>query len=89
MCQVHHSQAVVCTLHPHQHPGHDLHLWQGSKFHRKSTPGACGGVPRSQKVPLGLGGGPGEEYSPIRKNWGHDGVETGLRRREQQEGEQR
>ena len=50
--------------------------------------GTCGGVPRSQKVPLGLGGGPGEEYGLIGENWGHDGAEMELGRREQ-EGEWR
>jgi len=30
----------------------------------------------------GLGGGPGEEYSPIEENWGRDGAEMGLERRE-------
>jgi len=42
-----------------------------------------GGVPRSQEVPPGLSGGPREEHSPIRENWGHDGAEMELRRREQ------
>ena len=32
----------------------------------------------------GLGGGPGEEYSLIEKDWGHDGAEKGLGRRERE-----
>jgi len=79
----------VCTPHPHQHPGHDPHLWQGSKCHRKDTPGACGGVLRSQEVSLGLGKGLGEEYGPIGEDWSLNGVEMGLRRREQEGGEWR
>jgi len=55
-----------------------------SKCHRKGTPGTHGGVPRSRKVPPGLGGGPEEEYSPIGENWSHDGVEMGLGRRERE-----
>jgi len=50
--------------------------------------GACGGVPRSREVPPGLGGGLEEEYSPIGEDWGCDGAEMGLGRRER-EGEQR
>ena len=65
MYWVHHPQAAVCTPHQYQLPGHDPHLWWGSKCHRKNTLGACGGVPRSQEVPPGLGGGLGEEYGPI------------------------
>jgi len=44
---------------------------------------------RSQKVPLGLGEGPGEEYGPIGEDWGYDGAEIGLRRREWEGGEWR
>jgi len=40
----------MCTLHQHQHPSHDPHLWWGSKCHQKSTLGACGGVLRSQDL---------------------------------------
>jgi len=62
---------------------------QGSKCHRKSTPGTCEGVLRSQEVPPGLGGGPGEEHGPIREDWGCNRAEIGLRRREQEGGEWR
>ena len=48
----------------------------------------CRGVLRSQEVPLGLGGGPEEEHGPIRENWGCDGMEIGLGKRER-EGEER
>ena len=89
MYQVHHTQAAVCTSHQYQHPSHDPHLWWGSKYHRKGTQETRGGVLRSQEVPLGLGGGPGEEHGPIEENWGYDGVEMGLRRREQKGGEWR
>ena len=47
LCQVHHTQAAVCTPHQYQHPGHDPHLWRDSKCHQKGTLEACGGVPRS------------------------------------------
>jgi len=73
----------VCTPHPHHHPSHNPYLWWGSKCHRKGTPGTHGGVLRSWEVPLGLGGGPGEEYGPIGEDWGYDGAEMGLGRREQ------
>jgi len=78
----------VCTPHQHQHPSHDSHLWQGSKYYRKNTPGACGGVLRSQEVPPGLGEGPGEEYGPIGENWGHNGVEMEFGRSSQEGGKQ-
>ena len=52
----------------------------GSKCHQKGTPGTCGGVLRSQEVPPGLGGGPGEEHGPIGEDWGHDGAEMGFGR---------
>ena len=84
MCQVHRSQAAVCTLHQYQLPGHNPYLWWGSKCHLKGTPGACGGVLRSWEVPLELGGGPEEEYSPIGEDWGCDGMEMGLGRRERE-----
>jgi len=61
----------------------------GSKCHRKGTPGACGGVLRSQEVPLGLGRGPREEHGPIGEDWGCDGAEMRLRRREREGGERR
>jgi len=79
----------VCTPHYYQHPGHDPHLWQGFKCYRKGTLGTHGGVLRSQEVPLGLGGEPEEEHSPIGEDWGCDGVEIGLGRREQEGGEQK
>ena len=53
----------------------------GSKYYQKSTPGTRGGVLRSWEVPPGLGGGPGEEHSPIGEDWGCDGVEVEFRRR--------
>jgi len=34
---------------------------------------------RYWKVPLELGGGPGEEHGPISKNWGYSGVEIGFK----------
>jgi len=33
-----------------------------------------GGVPRSQKVLLGLGGGPREKYSLVEENWNCSGI---------------
>jgi len=42
-----------------------------------------------QEVPSGLGGGPGEEYSPIGEDWGHDGAEIGIGRRERERGGRR
>ena len=89
MYQVHHSQVEVCTPHQHQHPGHDPHLWRGSKCHRKGTPGTCKGILRSWEVTPGLGRGPGEEHSPVGEDWGHNGVEIGLGRRGQEGGVQR
>ena len=89
MCWVHRTQAAVCIPHPHYYPGYNPYLWQGSKCHQKGTPETHEEVLRSQKVPLELGGGPEEEHSPIRENWGCDGVEMGLRRREWKGGEQR
>jgi len=41
---------------------------------------ACRGVPRSQEVPLGLGGGSREEYSPVGEDWGHDRAEIEFER---------
>jgi len=79
---------VVYIPHHYQHPSHDPYLWQGSKYHQKGTLGTCGRVLRSWKVTLGLSGGPEEEYSPIGEDWGHDGVEIGLERREWERGEQ-
>jgi len=73
---------MVCTLYQYQHSDHDPHLWWGSKYHQKGTPGTRGGVLRSWEVPLGLGRGPREEHSPIREDWGHNEVKIGLRRRE-------
>jgi len=37
------------------------------------------------EVPLGLGGGPGEEYGPIGEDWGRDGAEMGIGRREREQ----
>ena len=54
---------------------------------KKGTLGTHGGVLRSREVPLGLGGGPGKEHSPIGEDWGRDGLEMGLRRREWEGGE--
>ena len=85
---MHRTQAAVYTPHQYQHPGHDPHLWRGSKCHQKGTPGACGGVPRSQEVPLGLGGGPEEKHGPIGEDWGRNGAEMRLRRSSQEGGEQ-
>ena len=45
------------------------------------TLGTHGGVPRSQEVPLGLGGGPEEEHGPIGENWGYDGMKMGFGKR--------
>ena len=53
------------------------------------TLGTHGGVLRSQEVPPGLGGGPGEKHSPIGENWGYDGMEMGLGKREREGGERR
>ena len=89
MCQIHHSQAAVCTPHQHQHPSYDPHLWQSSKCYQKDTLGTHGEVPRSREVPLELGRGLGEEHSPIGENWGCNGVEIEFRRRDQKGGEQR
>ena len=41
---------------------------------------ACGGVPRSQKVPPGLGRGSREEYGPVGEDWGHDRAEMEFER---------
>jgi len=41
------------------------------------------------EVPLGLDEGPGEEHGLIGEDWGCDGVEMGLRRREREGGEWR
>jgi len=60
----------------------------GSKCHQKGTPETCGGVLRSQEVPPGLGGGPGEEHGPIEEDWGYDGAEMGFGRSGQERGEQ-
>jgi len=79
----------VCIPHQHQHPSHDPHLWWGSKCYRKDTLGTREEVLRSWEVPPGLGGGPGEEYGPIGEDWGHNGVEIGLGRREWEGGEWR
>ena len=84
---MHRTQAAVYTPYPYYYPSHDPHLSQSSKCHRKSTLGTHGGVPRSQEVPPGLGGELGEEYGPIREDWGRNGAEIGLRRREQEGGE--
>jgi len=46
--------------------------------------GTRGGVPRSQEVPPGLGGGPREEYGLIGEDWGRDGAEMGIGRRERE-----
>ena len=89
MCWVHYPQAAVCIPHQHQHPSHDSYLWWGSKYHQKGTLGTRGGVLKSWEVSLGLGGGPREEHSPVREDWGHDGAEMELRRRGQEGGEQR
>jgi len=78
----------VCTPYQYQLSSHNPYLWQGSKYHQKGTPGACGEVPRSQEVPLGLSGGLGEEYGPIGEDWDYDKAKMGLGRRER-EGEQR
>ena len=86
---MHRTQAAVCIPHPYHDPGHDPHLWRSSKCHWNGTPETRGGAPRSWKVPLGLGGGPGEEYSPIGENWDCDGAEIRLRRREWEGGEWR
>jgi len=48
----------------------------------KSTPGTCGGVSRSLEVSLGLGRGPEEKHGPAGEDWGCNGVEVELRRRE-------
>ena len=79
------TQATVCIPHQYQLPGHDPYLWWGSKSHRKDTLEACGGVPRSQEIPLGLDGGPEEEYGLIGEDWGHDGAEMELGRKEWEE----
>ena len=84
---MHRSQAAVYTPQPHHHPSHDLHLWRGSKCHQKGTLGTHRGVLRSWEVSPELGGGPGDEHGPIGENWGHDGVEMGLRGREWEGGE--
>ena len=73
---------MVYTPHQYQHSSHDPYLWQSSKCHQKGTLEACERVLRSREVSPGLGGGPGEKYGPIGENWGHDGTEMGLRRRE-------
>ena len=52
----------------------------------KGTLGTYGGVLRSWKVSPGLGGGPGEEYSPIGEDWSYDGAEMEFRKRGQEEG---
>ena len=78
---MHRSQAEVCTLHQHQHSGHDSYLWQSSKYHQKDTLGTRGGVPRSQKVSPGLDGGLREEPGPVGEDWDHDGVEMEFRKR--------
>ena len=72
---MHCSQAAVYTLHQHQHPSHDPHLWRGSKCYQKGTPG--------------LGRGLREKHNLIRENWGCNGVEMEFGRRDQEEGEQR
>jgi len=89
MYQVYHPQAEVCTPYQHQYPGHDPHLWQSSKYHRKGTPGICGGILRSWEVTPGFGGGPGEEHGPVGEDWGCDGVKMRLGRRGREEGVQR
>ena len=48
------------------------------------------GVGKSlQEVSPGLGGGPREEHSLVREDWGHDGVEMEFRRRGWEGGKQR
>ena len=84
---MHYTQAAVYTPYLYYHSSHDPHLSWSSKCHRKSTLGTHGGVPRSQKVLLGLGGELGEEYGLIREDWGRNRVKMGLRRREQEGGE--
>jgi len=41
------------------------------------------------EVPPGLGGGLGKKHSPIGEDWGYNGVEMGLGRREREGGEWR
>jgi len=53
---MYHPQIAVQTPHQYQSPSHDPHLWQGSKCYQKDTPETCERVPRSQEIPLGLGG---------------------------------
>jgi len=77
----------VYTPHQYQHPSHDPHLWQDSKYYQKGTLETRGGVLRSQEVPLELGGGSEEEHGPIGENWGCDGVEMRLGRRGWEGGE--
>jgi len=79
----------VCTPYKYQYPSHDLYLWQGSKCYQKDTLGTCGGVLRSWKVTLGLGKGPEEEHSPVKKDWGYNGAEIELRGRGWEGGEWR
>ena len=78
---MHCTQVVVCTPYQHQHPGYNPYLWRDSKCYQKGTPGTCEEILRSRKVPPELGEGPEEKHSPIRKDWGCDGVEMGLGRR--------
>jgi len=79
----------VCTPHQYQHSSHDPYLWQNSKCHQKGTLGTRGGVLRSREVPPELGRGLGKKHSPIGEDWGYNGVEMGLGRREREGGEWR
>jgi len=62
-------------LYQYQYPGHNPHLWQGSKCYWKGTLRIYKEVPRSQKVSLELGGGPREEHSLIGEDWSHGRTE--------------
>ena len=86
---MHCTQAAVCIPHQYQYPGYDPHLWQGSKCYQKGTLETCGGVLRSQEVPLELSRGPREKHGPIGENWGCNGAEMGFERSGQKEEEQR
>ena len=76
---MHHCQAVVCSPYQYQYPGHNPYLWWNSKYYQKSTPRTHGGVPRSQKVPLRLSGGPKKEHGLVGEDWDCDRMEIGFK----------